>query len=448
MMNVRPSLVGILLLALLAITGCGDDSAAPDTRTLIKGKVTDLATGKPIQGAYLTTLPPTQSVATDASGNYQIQVATATVYTVTAAKDGYSSRSVTITAIAEHSVVADIGLSTGSGGGNNTPPTIPSSPTPADKSTSQSMDQALGWTCSDTEGDSLSYDVYFGTVNPPTQQITQDTRSMSSATPQLDSLTTYYWMVVAKDNHGGVTSGPVWQFTTGTPPHTTLNAVRFHGPSLQSGDWISVPDAPQLALQQGSFTLEAWVKFESFGTGSEPWDCIISRSIDNSHTDYLLLLERRQILFQTRNLANRVYGGTELKPGAWYHIAAVQDAAAGMISLYINGEIDGSRVLAGTNVPTFTDNIYIGARNYLASTQPAYSPNGIIHELRVWNVARTQAQIVATKNHRLVGNEPGLVGYWPMNEGEGTTVRDKSGHGHDGAFRNSPGWVTEVLPVQ
>jgi hypothetical protein len=448
MMNVRPSLLGILLLALLAVTGCGDDSAAPDTRTLIKGKVTDLATGKPIQGAYLTTVPPTQSVATDASGNYQLQVATATVYTVTAAKDGYSSKSVTITAIAEHSVVADIGLSTGTGGGNNTPPTIPSSPVPGDKAVNQSMDPVLGWSCSDTEGDSLSYDVYFGTVNPPTQQIAQDTRSMSAATPPLDSMTTYYWMVVAKDNHGGVTSGPVWQFTTGVPPRTTLNALKFHGPSLQSGDWLAVPDAPQFALQQGSFTLEAWVKFESFGSGSEPWDCIISRSIDNSSTDYLLLLERRKVLFQTRNLANRVYGATEFVPGTWYHIAAVQDASAGMITIYVNGQVDGQKPLAGESVPQFTDNIYIGARNYLGTKQPAYSPNGIIHDLRVWNVARTQAQIAAARSHRLAGNEPGLVAYWPMNEGIGQIVQDKTGHGHDGGFRNAPGWVTESLPVQ
>lgn len=34
-----------------------------------------------------------------------------------------------------------------------------------------------------------------------------------------------------------------------------------------------------------------------------------------------------------------------------------------------------------------------------------------------------------------------LVGYWPFDEGQGTTVRDASGNGNDGTFVGNPRWV-------
>ena len=44
----------------------------------------------------------------------------------------------------------------------------------------------------------------------------------------------------------------------------------------------------------------------------------------------------------------------------------------------------------------------------------------------------------------------GLVAYWKMDEGSGTTVVDSSGHGHDQKFVSSPGnpaWSTDVPPL-
>lgn len=40
---------------------------------------------------------------------------------------------------------------------------------------------------------------------------------------------------------------------------------------------------------------------------------------------------------------------------------------------------------------------------------------GEIDEMRVWNVARTEAQIKATMSSSLTGSEPGLVAYWRFN---------------------------------
>ena len=51
---------------------------------------------------------------------------------------------------------------------SNYPPNEPSEPAPADASTDQSIDVDLSWTCSDSDGDALTFDVYLGTSTDPT----------------------------------------------------------------------------------------------------------------------------------------------------------------------------------------------------------------------------------------------------------------------------------------
>ncbi|HCE54433.1 MAG TPA: hypothetical protein DER05_05255 [Lutibacter sp.] len=72
----------------------------------------------------------------------------------------------------------------------------------------------LQWTASDVDtGDILTYDVYFGTVNPPTALVSQN-QSASSLNRNVSASTKYYWKVVVKDGKGGQTIGQVWSFTT------------------------------------------------------------------------------------------------------------------------------------------------------------------------------------------------------------------------------------------
>ncbi|MEK9164129.1 MAG: LamG-like jellyroll fold domain-containing protein, partial [Chloroflexota bacterium] len=63
---------------------------------------------------------------------------------------------------------------------------------------------------------------------------------------------------------------------------------------------------------------------------------------------------------------------------------------------------------------------------------------GMLDELRVWNVARTQEEIKAAMNGELTGSEPGLAGYWKFNDSPGaTTARDSSPNGNDASLKDS-----------
>ncbi|HSQ46767.1 MAG TPA: hypothetical protein VLM44_07605, partial [Lutibacter sp.] len=72
----------------------------------------------------------------------------------------------------------------------------------------------LQWTASDVDAsDALTYDVYFGTVHPPTA-IVSSNQSANSSNRTVTASTKYYWKVVVKDGKGGQTVGQVWSFTT------------------------------------------------------------------------------------------------------------------------------------------------------------------------------------------------------------------------------------------
>lgn len=97
----------------------------------------------------------------------------------------------------------------------NMNPVSPSDPNPADQATEIPVDASLTWTSSDPDQDPLTFDVYFGNVaNPPLAA--EGINTMSYDPGVMGNSTIYYWKIVAHDDKGNSTEGPVWQFTTAT----------------------------------------------------------------------------------------------------------------------------------------------------------------------------------------------------------------------------------------
>ncbi len=71
------------------------------------------------------------------------------------------------------------------------------------------------WFATDVDGqDTLVYDVYLSTTNPPNTKIGSSISTSSYSVNTLQNGTDYYWKIVVKDNRGGETVGPVWHFRT------------------------------------------------------------------------------------------------------------------------------------------------------------------------------------------------------------------------------------------
>ncbi len=101
----------------------------------------------------------------------------------------------------------------------NNPPNIPSTPNPQNNSNNIDIASDLSWTGGDPDpGDTVTYDVYFGTTNPP-PIVSLGYPSTSYDPGPLSYSTTYYWKIVSWDNRGASTQGPLWIFTTTGVPN-------------------------------------------------------------------------------------------------------------------------------------------------------------------------------------------------------------------------------------
>lgn len=95
-----------------------------------------------------------------------------------------------------------------------------------------------------------------------------------------------------------------------------------------------------------------------------------------------------------------------------------------IISFYVNGEVGGVSEYNGT-LPTGHDGDFNIGRCFDSPSSAMYTV-GSICEVRMWNVARAEKEI----HTDIQSSEPGLVGWWQMNEGEGNVAIDSKSGSH------------------
>lgn len=203
-------------------------------------------------------------------------------------------------------------------------------------------------------------------------------------------------------------------------------------------DYVQLPDMGSFS----SFTIEGWIKPKGDSlTGATNYLTFVGSSGGNR---LLYMISDNKMLAQMG--AGNHYSITKVPFGQWNHVAYVYNSATTTAKWYINGIPDSEL----TGAISFNQPTRIGAYD-LAN----YMMNGLITEVRIWNVARTAQQIADWKDRTLSGDEPGLVGYWRAQETwkltpETNTLPDLSGHGNDGniygAQRYTP-TVTAIAPT-
>ncbi|MFM1852732.1 MAG: hypothetical protein RL164_49 [Bacteroidota bacterium] len=162
-----------------------------------------------------------------------------------------------------------------------------------------------------------------------------------------------------------------------------------------------------------SFTIEAWIK-----PNNDDWDnlahAIIGYQIGtsaNTRNPSIYFLQGGLYIDSYENGSLTRYQITTsqslILQNVWSHIALVKDGA--QYKVYVNGN------LAITSPAPSTVNIsgpykfgHMAYENYF---------QGLIDEVRFWNVVRTQSQLQASMNAELTGAETGLVDYFQFNQG-------------------------------
>ncbi len=129
----------------------------------------------------------------------------------------------------------------------------------------------------------------------------------------------------------------------------------------------------------------------------------------------------------------------------WHHVAAVYrgDAATKYLDLYVDGANTASTNTAGSPLSSYDGNtLRIGMTRH-SSGQYSHC---IMDEIRIWETARTEAEIQEHMSRELRGSEEGLIGYWKFNEGDGTTVYDSSPSQNHGTISDAT-WTADAAPV-
>ena len=127
--------------------------------------------------------------------------------------------------------------------------------------------------------------------------------------------------------------------------------------------------------------------------------------------------------------------------GTWQHFAFVASQSGNYMAIYRNGVQEAYQTGMTPFVPYNADLTLGTLLDY------GLYFCGDLDEVRIWNVARSQSAIQSTMHRPLVGNEPGLVAYWRLDEGSGTITADATGNGNAGTLVNAPVWVFSTAPL-
>lgn len=218
------------------------------------------------------------------------------------------------------------------------------------------------------------------------------------------------------------------------------------------------------------FTLESWIfrtgagTTASTGTGGVNASPVVAKGRSESETaglncNYFMGIDASNRLvadFEAAAASGITTGqnypviGTGTIPfNQWTHLAASYDGTATdgeKWKLYINGVKDTTSLTPGVNTVTNAAPEAISTQHFAIGT--AMNSTGVrdgtflglIDEVRVWNVARSGAQILAGKDLE-ISSGAGLLGRFGLNEGTGTTAVNSVAGSPNGTLTNSPVWM-------
>ncbi|MEP6749344.1 MAG: LamG-like jellyroll fold domain-containing protein [Bacteroidota bacterium] len=227
--------------------------------------------------------------------------------------------------------------------------------------------------------------------------------------------------------NGTLVGTPAW---VASPVQYTNNSLSFDG----IDDVVTIPYNSSLDIST-AITLEAWV----YATKNSGIQNVMSKSSSASNTGYIF--PRTDNGWANVIAYLNIAGGWKTLSApypslnAWHHLAVTYDGTT--MKLYIDGVLSNSIAQTGS--------IAVNTNPLALGNQTGFSEyfGGYADEMRIWNVARTQAQIQANMSIELDPTiQTGLASYYTFNQGATTgtntgltTVIDQTGN-NNGTLTN------------
>ncbi|NGY38415.1 T9SS type A sorting domain-containing protein [Flavobacterium sp. XN-5] len=160
-------------------------------------------------------------------------------------------------------------------------------------------------------------------------------------------------------------------------------------------------------LSNGAFSIEVWIKPNAANTNIQ---AILSKRNSTVLSDgYDLRLMNNTLSFNWNN-GNSITSNFPISVNRWYHVAVTYDGTS--YKLYIDG-VSVQVAVAGSNPIANSDaKCILGAM--IQSNKYPYLPTnfftGWMQELRIWNVALTEAQTRQMMNQKIENNSSNVFG--------------------------------------
>ena len=139
-----------------------------------------------------------------------------------------------------------------------------------------------------------------------------------------------------------------------------------------------------------------------------------------------------------------VTGNAVVSSNVWHHVAATY--GSGTWNLYLDGALDKTLAVgAFTPEATSIQHAALGTAMTSNGTAAGFFA-GVVDEARVWNVVRSGAQILASRDQELTSGS-GLIGRWGLNEASGTTATNSVSGGVNGTLVGGPTRVPGFVPI-
>ncbi len=216
---------------------------------------------------------------------------------------------------------------------------------------------------------------------------------------------------------------PSWQ-----PIGKIGSALNFNDANPE--DWAGASSTDSLNIA-GKITLEAWVRLRSY----DGYFMDVVSKDNSSNFSYWLGIDNvtarpMMILTNDGSTQYQAYGAEALEENKWYHLAGVYDGS--QMRVYVNGVLASN---GSSNPRSYSSGIY---QNVNSDVNVGYSQSwanngwdGDIDEVKIYNYARTQRQILEDMN---AGRKNNPVAYWKFDEGSGEVIHDFSGNSHNGTL--------------
>jgi hypothetical protein len=153
-----------------------------------------------------------------------------------------------------------------------------------------------------------------------------------------------------------------------------------------TGDWLVVPNRPELNIGTGDFTLECWINRTATASGAGNADVVISKGTNNIVLS--IAVNTSKFDFGQYGVASLCTSTTAISNNTWYHVAVTRSGTT--VRMFIDGTQEASTTSSANF--TSTTNMLIGAD--VNNTNQRL--NGYIQDLRITNgYARYTANFTA-----------------------------------------------------